>query len=461
MEYFITAVVTGIRQLIGGFGILFLLSFLMWLVSQRRRGEASGWLYYLVAPGVMFHELGHALGCVITSVGARVKISMNKIKMIVVAAVCCAMAGCDWFAEKDPPVALTFRNGVLSKQVMQVNNLSTAEGVEVYVYVANTESSTRSGNMVVPANSAKEVGALEIKWDFKAGDRGFVWPVRFGKKLFFELLPNNQYRTWFGHDDIPEVDVAAQVRARKIAEHEVWLKSTVEQVSMLGRRLFVAITQANTERIVAGLDTVWPKPQETIKDRAKGRLNNWKNKIMAKLGDEKETNTNAMAADIAEVKFWTSGEYFDYLFDVRSKGSEKHSPYLAGVDVDVVSSVEPKNGTLQQEAIRWSVLADIEDEMSDGLPILVSANFPCEKLRSFWDGKESAAELIPLSSSGVLKDEAFVIVYKSGQVKALPSSRATLSNIYGGAFNTYTNGFNRRLLYITPHGVVNTVGVMK
>ena len=70
MEYFTTAMVAAFRQLLGGFGFVFLLSFLMWLLSQRRRGVASGWLgksyYYLVAPGVMFHELGHALGCVIT-----------------------------------------------------------------------------------------------------------------------------------------------------------------------------------------------------------------------------------------------------------------------------------------------------------------------------------------------------------------------------------------------------------
>ena len=341
-----------------------------------------------------------------TSVKSQVRIFMNKIKMIMVVGVCCTIAGCDWFAEKDPPVALTFRNGVLSEQVMQVNNLSTAEGVEVYVYVANAESSARSGNMVVPANSAKEVGALEIKWDFKPGDRGFVWPVRFGKKLFFELLPNNQYRAWFGHDDIHEVDVAAQVRARKIAEHEAWLKATAEQVSMYGRKLFVAITHANTERIAAGLETVWPKPQESLKDRAKGKLSNWKNKIMAKLGDEQKASPNADVVDVADTKFWTSGEYFECLFDVRARGSENHSPYLTGIDVDVVSSSDPKSGALQQESVRWSVLADITDEMSDGLPILVSANFPCEKLRSFWDGKECAAELIPLSSSGILKDGA-------------------------------------------------------
>lgn len=70
IEYLTEAIGNSVRQFLGGFGIVFLLAYLMWLLSQRRRGVACGWLgkayYYLVAPGVMFHELGHALGCVIT-----------------------------------------------------------------------------------------------------------------------------------------------------------------------------------------------------------------------------------------------------------------------------------------------------------------------------------------------------------------------------------------------------------
>jgi hypothetical protein len=70
LDYLDTAIVNAFRQIIGGFGVVFILSFLMWTVSQRRRGIGSGFwgrsYYYFVAPGVMFHELGHALGCVLT-----------------------------------------------------------------------------------------------------------------------------------------------------------------------------------------------------------------------------------------------------------------------------------------------------------------------------------------------------------------------------------------------------------
>ena len=70
LNYLDTAVVNACRQIIGGFGIVFTLAFLMWTVSQKRRGMGAGFggrsYYYFVAPGVMFHELGHALGCVLT-----------------------------------------------------------------------------------------------------------------------------------------------------------------------------------------------------------------------------------------------------------------------------------------------------------------------------------------------------------------------------------------------------------
>lgn len=392
---------------------------------------------------------------------------MKHIKTVMAAVACCAMFGCDSNEIKDPPLAITFRQGMLSKYVMQVNNLSTAEGIEVYVYVASKESSLRSGNVVVPANDAKEFGALELAWEFKAGDRGFVCPVKYGKKLFFEMSPNNRYRTWFGYNDIPEVDVAAQVRARRIAEHAEWLKLTTEKMAMHGRQLFVAITEANVEREAVGFAALWPTEpvQSSFKSRAKDALKGWKDKIVGKLGNDNAESAKPEEADIAESKFKTSGEYFDCLLDVRSLGTEKHRPYVTNVVVDAVSSAGPKGGALPAEAVRWSVLAVPVDygfyELDDSLPVLVSVNFPCEKLRSFWDGKENADEVIPLSDVGDTRNESFVVVYKNGQAKALTSDKATLANIYAGPFNTLTNGYNRQIQYITPKGVVDAAGIVK
>lgn len=383
--------------------------------------------------------------------------NINKVIMVIMAV--SAILGCDFNKLKDPPVAVTFRSGVLSSRVMQVSNLSTGEGMEVYVYVASAENSVRSGNTVIPANTTKEFGRLELDWDFKPGDQGFVNPVKSGKKLFFMIESDTRFKTWFGLDDIPEIDIAAQVRERKIAEHEAWLKATTELESMRGRKLFVAIVEANTVREGAGLENVWPKPQGSFKDRAKETLKGWKEKIAAKIGTAKDEG--AKVEDISEMKFNSSAEYFDCLFDARSMGTDKHSPYAKGVNVDVFSSAEPKEGRLPADAVRWSVLADVTEDMSDDLPVLVSANFPCEKLRSFWDGKENADEVIPLSRTGDTKDESFVMVFKGGKVKTLTAAKAKLANIYDGPFNTCTNGYNRQIQYITPHGVVNATGMIK
>ena len=101
----------------------------------------------------------------------------------------------------DPPVALTMRHGVLSDYVLQVSNLSAKEGLEVYVYIENGNASARSGNIVIPANGRQEFGRLEmVDWKFKVGDHGYVHPVKYEKKLFFEFS-NEGYRTWFDYDD--------------------------------------------------------------------------------------------------------------------------------------------------------------------------------------------------------------------------------------------------------------------
>lgn len=70
LDYLDAAIVNAFRQILGGFGVVFVLAFLMWTMSQKRRRMGSGFwgrsYFYFVVPGVMFHELGHAIGCVLT-----------------------------------------------------------------------------------------------------------------------------------------------------------------------------------------------------------------------------------------------------------------------------------------------------------------------------------------------------------------------------------------------------------
>ena len=385
---------------------------------------------------------------------------VRKLYLLAVAAFL-LVAGCDG-TQSDPPVAITIRGGALSDFVLQISNMSSGKSLEVYLYVADDTHSARSGNFILHPNTTKELGALEMDWNFKRGDQGFVSVGGMEKKLFFRVTKNGEYNTWFGIDDIPEVDVAAQVRARREAERKAKLEAATKATVIAGRELFVLVTEANVEREAIGLAPIWPRFADVYSDEVaeKGvveKLKGWKSKIAAKFGGKQDVAK--YEADIPEIKFTSSGEYFFCLFDAANIGKENHRPYVNASNLLVVAS-GVRNGVMPPESVRWSVLADYEDEMAECIPMLVSSNFPCERLCSFWDGKTGANEVIGLLPVGELGDEVCVIVYKSGKAKALPASRVTLANIYDGPFNTLANGCNKALLYLTPHGVQPTSGAM-
>ena len=167
--------------------------------------------------------------------------------------------------------------------------------------------------------------------------------------------------------------------------------------------------------------------------------------------------------DIADVKFGSSTDYFNAILDMRRRGTDAWAPYVAlsnGTDLVSVPSAKECDALVAKN-IRWSVLADADDELSDCIPVLVSANFPCEKLRSAWDGTECSDEVVPLHPSGDLRADAFVVVYRNGGVKTIFAAQATLNNIYSGPFNTCTNGYNRPLRYLTPNGIKNAIDVQR
>lgn len=384
-----------------------------------------------------------------------------KLYLFVIAALL-LVAGCD-SALSDPPIAVTFRTGVLSDFVLQASNMSADKSLEIYLYVADETHSVRSGNVILHPNTTKEFGTLEIDWSFKPGDKGFVSARGIAQKLFFTVTDQRQYRTWFGFDDIPEVDVAAQVRARREAERKARIEADSKAAAIAGRNLFVLVLGANVEREAQGFAPVWPRAADVSSgaNEEKGvmeKLKGLKSKVVSRLGGKQDRAKEE--ADISEMKFTTSGEYFHCLFDADNIGKEKHAPYVGATNLTVVA-VGIRNGEIPPESVKWSVLADYEDEMSDGIPMLVSANFPCERLCSFWDGKANANDVIRLLPAGELGDAACVIIYKSGNAKVLSAPDVRLSNIYDGPFNTLTNGYNKTLRYLTPHGVQTAQTVMR
>ena len=61
----------------------------------------------------------------------------------------------------------------------------------------NMQDTLKAYNLhfVSSPNSEKEISRLESDWKFKAGDEGFVHPVKYDRKLHFKPFPNGKYRT--------------------------------------------------------------------------------------------------------------------------------------------------------------------------------------------------------------------------------------------------------------------------
>ncbi len=74
MNYLLSAIERTGFEIAILFGDVFALSVAMWFASQKVRAEGSGWrgnfYYRVVSPGVVCHETGHALGCILT--GTRI-----------------------------------------------------------------------------------------------------------------------------------------------------------------------------------------------------------------------------------------------------------------------------------------------------------------------------------------------------------------------------------------------------
>lgn len=361
--------------------------------------------------------------------------------------------GCDSDFLSDPSIAVTFRQGMLSDYVLQVNNMTTTKPLEVYVYAANETSSTRSGNIVVPANSTKEFGALEMPWKFREGDRGFVAAVKHSKKLFFSIEKDGQYKTWFGYNEIPEIDVRAETAKRLEAERIVRVKKEGELLAQSGRRLFESISIANKNRKVLGARYVWPKAKGSLKERTIEKAKKWKDKIVAKV---KKISIENDECDIANMKFANSCEYFVALLDAHNVGSEIWSPSVVvtnGLSLSDILMVNDKE-KISSENIKWSVIVDYEESLPDSIPVLISSGFPCELLRASWDGQESANEKITLNGMAGKPSELFAVVYKNGKVRWISAESAMLAVIYPAKFDAYANGYNKPLRYLTPKGIV-------
>ena len=187
-----------------------------------------------------------------------------------------------------------------------------------------------------------------------------------------------------------------------------------------GEMLYKSIRQANIEREATGLETLWPKSRKYLsqdKDDISGKFYN-----------------NSVA-------------YFFVLFDLANAATANWRPYLECESKWAIGRVGslPKSNPVSL----WSVALDINDEMDDNVPVLISSNLDCAKLPLVWNGKGKPDDKIPITTHPLIGNHGVVIVTKGGKILKLRSSKVTLRNICG------ESPFALPKQYLTPDGVVN------
>ena len=175
--------------------------------------------------------------------------------------------------------------------------------------------------------------------------------------------------------------------------------------AMKGRRLYGSIIGANIDREVAGQPTVWPRtPGSSLLDGGRG-------------------NISGMGFDNAT-------DYFKVLFDMKSFGKADWNPYVSDVDPDVL-----KLSNDDSRFCDWIVAANVSDELSDNVPVLISANVDPNDLKTSYDGGGHTP--IPFGSSvgrtGIpWGDKAVVVIRKGGASQIFKKRQFTYDALYNG-----------------------------
>jgi prepilin-type N-terminal cleavage/methylation domain-containing protein len=193
------------------------------------------------------------------------------------------------------------------------------------------------------------------------------------------------------------------------------LSANTSAMSMRGRNLFVGITQANTEREAAGLQSVWPKATD-------------------QMSDDQE--------DIAGMAFSDAAKYFEELFNIAKYGDPDWSPYVSGVDIGVLSGggVPAFTGgtTLNGQNVGWSVAKGVTDEMEDVVPVLVTRNAQVDALpvsSGSHDMSTHKTEVKIGKTNGGESDtpfgnKAFIVIRKGGAAAVIKAKYNKLYLVY-------------------------------
>lgn len=188
------------------------------------------------------------------------------------------------------------------------------------------------------------------------------------------------------------------------------LSANTNAMAMRGRNLFVAITQCNTEREAAGLAEIWP---QTSAD-----------------------SEGSSGEDIADSNYTSTTDFFKKLFDMDNYGKAGWDPYVS-VDMGVLSGagVQGMSGSnLQSKNIAWVIAGNIQSEIADVIPVLVSRNVDYKTLAGSlekYDGK--AATKITVGNGTYdtpFGNKAWVCIRKGGAASTIKAKYSRLDVIF-------------------------------
>ncbi len=193
------------------------------------------------------------------------------------------------------------------------------------------------------------------------------------------------------------------------------LSANTSAMSMRGRNLFVGITQANTEREGAGLQSVWPKSTD-------------------QQSDDQE--------DIAGMPFSDSAKYFEELFNIKKYGETDWAPYVSGVDIGVLSGsgVPAFTGgtSLNGQNVAWCVAKGVTDEMEDIVPVLVTRNAQIGALPTSSGSHDMSTDKTEVKigkadggeSDTPFGNKAFIVIRKGGAAQVIKAKYNKLYLVY-------------------------------
>lgn len=211
------------------------------------------------------------------------------------------------------------------------------------------------------------------------------------------------------------------------------LKAKMAPVAARGKDIHVAITSADAERKPLGLPSLWPKTYLA--------------------------STNAQS-DISGKVFKTSTEYFAALYDEEHVGTEAWKPWVQNFDYSKLAGAgvpaKEGKGKLLAKNNMWLVAANITEEDSDIIPLLITRNVDVKLLEYFINhgGPTSNLNMRIALGAGEYKtpfgDKGAVFVRKGGGTFNFQAKYATLRVLFNSETLPPRDPSKPPIVYLMP-----------